>query len=650
MDTFQYLNCLRYASNPEQSIHQLRCSEWLVRRFKIDKRLQHHQGCVNTVCWAEQSPWTHLLSAGDDRCLILNDVETGEQLTRVETSHADNIFCVRFLYKSSDCRVVSCSSDGMVILTDLNRPQETNVFNCCVGRGPVYELRPFPNCPNVFLACSEDGTVRLYDLRMATSCATPNSGIRNRPLRSSHCPKHVFIDCQISVNSMDICPTRHHELAVGCSDGVVRLYDMRKTKRPFATSRPSLPVSNSRRITKCMPRKVTCTKYHERGDELLVSFSAGDICLYLPRYMQQSNRYCLHSATSTTESDEAAGSGANGPPARFPKRLRIRGDWSDTGPDSRPIRETSGGDAVDRLANVMYQLLLPDEEPQRRSSERFDPSISEQVLHNRDDRVVRRLVDDITTRISNQNDNFESSDSSSEGDSWMFRILASTFAVENTTPDEDLDSSDNPSSSVQPSPTDILLRGITNRRQRRERQFVRRGYRSDQTCGLSSFAGTGSLGFSDPISKRHVAEIVDVRRFSGHRNVRTVIKECAFWGDNHVMSGSDCGHIFVWNKNNGKIVAIYEGDSRVVNCIQPHPEQDRFMFASSGISHDVKVWYVDGKSSQDPSKISRIVNINRVMTDEAQNTVTVPAPIIFRLLTTFSRSRILRTLDSSLED
>ena len=37
------------------------------------------------------------------------------------------------------------------------------------------------------------------------------------------------------------------------------------------------------------------------------------------------------------------------------------------------------------------------------------------------------------------------------------------------------------------------------------------------------------------------------------------------------MSGSDCGRVFVWDKWSGEIVNLLDGDSHVVNCVQPHP-------------------------------------------------------------------------------
>ena len=56
-----------------------------------------------------------------------------------------------------------------------------------------------------------------------------------------------------------------------------------------------------------------------------------------------------------------------------------------------------------------------------------------------------------------------------------------------------------------------------------------------------------------------------------YRNARTMIKEATWWGNNYVLSGSDCGHIFGWERHTGKLVLLLEADRHVVNCIQPHP-------------------------------------------------------------------------------
>ena len=78
----------------------------------------------------------------------------------------------------------------------------------------------------------------------------------------------------------------------------------------------------------------------------------------------------------------------------------------------------------------------------------------------------------------------------------------------------------------------------------------------------------------------------------GHRNARTMIKEATWWGNNFILSGSDCGHIFGWERNSGKLILLLEADRHVVNCIQPHPYDP--MIASSGIDYDVKIWTPSG--------------------------------------------------------
>lgn len=59
------------------------------------------------------------------------------------------------------------------------------------------------------------------------------------------------------------------------------------------------------------------------------------------------------------------------------------------------------------------------------------------------------------------------------------------------------------------------------------------------------------------------------RKYRGHCNVKTV-KDANFFGlqDEYVVSGSDLGHLFIWDKKTGEVVNILEGDSQVVNVVQ----------------------------------------------------------------------------------
>nr|VWO97750.1 Aspartyl proteinase [Ganoderma boninense] len=61
-------------------------------------------------------------------------------------------------------------------------------------------------------------------------------------------------------------------------------------------------------------------------------------------------------------------------------------------------------------------------------------------------------------------------------------------------------------------------------------------------------------------------------RFEGICNVET-IKDVNFLGprDEFVVSGSDDGNWFMWEKDTGKLHDILEGDGSVVNVIEGHP-------------------------------------------------------------------------------
>uniref|UniRef100_A0A6S8J0R5 Uncharacterized protein n=2 Tax=Dunaliella tertiolecta TaxID=3047 RepID=A0A6S8J0R5_DUNTE len=73
------------------------------------------------------------------------------------------------------------------------------------------------------------------------------------------------------------------------------------------------------------------------------------------------------------------------------------------------------------------------------------------------------------------------------------------------------------------------------------------------------------------------------QKFSGHRNSQTV-KGVNFFGasDEYVISGSDCGHIFIWQKRDGELKKLLRGDAWVVNCLEPHPWQPLVLATSGG--------------------------------------------------------------------
>jgi len=63
------------------------------------------------------------------------------------------------------------------------------------------------------------------------------------------------------------------------------------------------------------------------------------------------------------------------------------------------------------------------------------------------------------------------------------------------------------------------------------------------------------------ISPEELQKLEEPQVYSGHRNSQT-IKGVNFFGpnDEYVVSGSDCGHIFIWNKKDAKLVRLMVGD------------------------------------------------------------------------------------------
>lgn len=99
--------------------------------------------------------------------------------------------------------------------------------------------------------------------------------------------------------------------------------------------------------------------------------------------------------------------------------------------------------------------------------------------------------------------------------------------------------------------------------------------------------GLGSSPSSD--TSEDPKNLQEAQVYSGHRNAQTV-KGVNFFGpnDEYVLSGSDCGHIFIWKKKGAKLVRLMVGDQQVVNQLEPHPHIP--ILATCGIEKNVKIW------------------------------------------------------------
>ena len=198
------------------------------------------------------------------------------------------------------------------------------MFNCHYGT--AYEICTVPNDSNTFLSCGEDGTVRWFDLRTKQHCAL------------SDCKDDILISCRYAVTAITVNHHQPYLLAVGCADSNVRIFDRRMlgtralgnyagTSVQSVVARFTVPDFESKH------HRITSLCYSPDAREMLVSYSSDYIYLFDTRDKSTEPRLLTTEATKNTKRISNS--------EKSVRRLRVRGDWSDTGPNARPETERS---------------------------------------------------------------------------------------------------------------------------------------------------------------------------------------------------------------------------------------------------------------------------------------------------------------------
>ncbi|XP_061698047.1 DDB1- and CUL4-associated factor 6 isoform X2 [Syngnathoides biaculeatus] len=290
-----------------------------VQKLKLEETLNVHDGCVNTISWNDTGEY--ILSGSDDTFLAITNPYNKKVKRSIRSGHRANIFSAKFMPHTNDQEIISCSGDGILYYTRTEKTAEFNrqcQFTCHYGT--AYEIMTVPNDPYTFLSCGEDGTVRWFDLRMKTSCTKED------------CKDDILINCRRAATSISISPLMPYYLAVGCSDSSVRIYDRRllgtrATGNYMGRGTTGMCVRFVPAHLSNKSCRVTSLCYSEDGQEVLVSYSSDYIYLFDPKDDQ---------ARELKGPSEERREELRQPPV---KRLRLRGDWSDTGPRARPESE-----------------------------------------------------------------------------------------------------------------------------------------------------------------------------------------------------------------------------------------------------------------------------------------------------------------------
>ncbi|XP_039436330.1 DDB1- and CUL4-associated factor 6-like [Culex pipiens pallens] len=597
-----------------------------IRRLDLWKSLKVHKGCVNTVFWSDDGQL--LLSGSDDQHIVVSDPFTGRTLHKYNTTHRANIFSARFLPQSGNREIVSCSGDGIVLYTDLKNAElaageaglrSWNSFNCH-SNGTTYEVMTVPTEPKSFMSCGEDGTVRLFDLRKMTRCV------------KTCCKDNILILSPSAVTAMTLAPISMNYIAVGSSDSHVRIYDRRFLKMVDC----SVPGSPNDRHT--VPVKmftnpsgekrsfrVTSIAYSADERELLVNYSSDHLYLFDATREGIEVQAAQQAASSSVDKGKRGSKTQHSidspPPVR---RLRLRGDWSDTGPEARPAREMASRVLGAGQARPQLQATIMHRMTEVLSRMLADPRTRIGLTHTNEltnDSDLATVVDDFRT--------FASSSSSGEGNSTAEESAAAE--PQPSTSGESSRGSSRPGQSTAGASAKPGDDDDDDDEDDDEESNPNQRKKSDSSRDEAA-AYEAELKALNDLEAKVLSYDYVLRKFVGHRNARTMIKEATFWGNDYIMSGSDCGHVFTWERATGELVMLMEADQHVVNCVQPHPTLP--MLATSGIDYDIKIWspMEEEKVRFDREAALDLMERNAVMLEETKDTITVPASFMIRML------------------
>ncbi|XP_021655677.2 uncharacterized protein LOC110646521 [Hevea brasiliensis] len=133
-------------------------------------------------------------------------------------------------------------------------------------------------------------------------------------------------------------------------------------------------------------------------------------------------------------------------------------------------------------------------------------------------------------------------------------------------------------------------------------------------------------------SPQDLQKLEEPQVYLGHRNAIKG-KGVSFFGpnDEYVLSGSDCGNIFIWKKRGGKLLRLMFGDRQFVCQLEPHPHMP--IFATGGIEKNVKLWVpMASEAPPLPENVEKIMESNRQGREEHSDVALTPEVIMLFLL------------------
>ncbi|KAI9264648.1 WD40-repeat-containing domain protein [Helicostylum pulchrum] len=294
-----------YGYSERSFSERIYADKYLISQLTCERELPGHTGCVNTLDWSLGGD--KLLSGSDDKKLnIYKPFEDYKIATVINTGHRANIFCAKFMPQTSDNVIISGAGDSEVRIFDL-RNIDSPLFSMYVCHSDqVKKICVYDNNPNEFLTCSQDGTVRSFDLRVPHICS-PHSvrsfltarkkPARQFPIPEGHdiqhgCPNPIldYSRYNTELNSMTINKLFPHYFAVAGMNDYIYLHDRRMMPANYTQFGYNDPLDTLKCIKRFSPtldgfsrpnKHITACKFSDsNGYELIGSWSSDDIYLF----------------------------------------------------------------------------------------------------------------------------------------------------------------------------------------------------------------------------------------------------------------------------------------------------------------------------------------------------------------------------------
>ncbi|ORY79410.1 WD40-repeat-containing domain protein [Protomyces lactucae-debilis] len=507
--------------------------------FHLDDadELSGHHGCVNALSWSEDGRF--LASGSDDTHIMLWDAQQTSKGLRskcsIHTGHRANIFDVQWMPDTGNSMIVSAAGDSQVRAFDVEyTATRKTTAPCRVYSNSTDRVKKIvTENSHMFMTCSEDGSVRQYDLREGVAEAT-----RRRPLVH-------FQNPQVALTALTLNHTMPYLFATGGSAPFAFLHDRRMLRHielqwgkvpGLQDSKPSQVVRLfSPRSTKS-PAELTSLKFSKaRPTELLCSWQAKGI------YVYDINGEAEPIEIGSSAPQRAAASTSVRQAAVCPME-RDRNHFlgileADTGPSTSgvplvpsPGTRSGGNRTNDRGSDGPESESAADEDGwETEDEDDADESEDDDGYDDEDD-------------YDDHSDDWEPDFSTFRTD------FEDEHDAEGGTMDEDL--------------LRVFFKVIA-------------GARKPPKSAYKSVRGVPTV---KPVGQS----------FREHINEKTT-KDVCYYGldDEFIMSGSDEGALFIWDRSDSELLTTLRCDNDIVNTMAPHPFWPQI--AVSGIDHTIKI-------------------------------------------------------------